>query len=466
MLPLIPPSLIAQATATVAPIERRYITQSQEIRTLPGQLNDVLVFNSNSPEVIRNSGILLSTFPKSGKLFPQAHLNQPLQGRFDVFTHHIARPYNEKRPLYQGLLIHNPTSKPIMIRVLQAASYLNSTDAPFIELPPQVEDPVGRFYSGPGSRLMSDILRRRNQPQFPTQIVIPPQKSQMLFTLLIPNRSSRSTLMRLDSSGSVYLANLAQQAAVTIPKTPKPKPQDKYRNITPTVLIRPPAIEDWKTVLIKGKLVTPRDLVPTPPERFSIDHEKDKIYGRVAGISVGSEWFARVTDQSKKSYLTIPKKGKGFSYPLSTVTAATFGTRQVQSAPMLVRYPDTAYQAHGNYGVHYNLTLPLYNPSEQPQSITVTVQTPLQDERYSDRLLFVDPAQGQVFFRGTVRVAYRGTGSLSSPRYYHLVQRQGQQGESLLKIEIPARSIREVNLDFLYPPDATPPQVLTIQSLD
>lgn len=462
MLPFIPPSLIAQATATVAPIERRYITQLQEIRTLPGQLNDVLVFNSNSPEVIQTSGILLSSFPKSGKLFPNAHLNQPLQGRFDIFTHHIARPFNEKRPLYQGLLIHNPTSKPITIRVLQAASYLNSTDAPFIELPPQVEDPIGRFYSGPGSRLMSDILRRRNQPQFPSYIIIPPQKSQMLFTLLIPNRSSRSTLMRLDSSGPVYLANLTQQAIVEIPKTAKPKPQDKYRHITPIVL-RAPSLEEWKTVLIKGKLVTPRDLVPTPPERFGLD-EKDKIYGRVAGISVGSEWFARLTDQPRKSYLTIPKKGKGFSYPLSTVTAATFGTKQVQSAPMLVRYPDTAYRAHGNYGVHYNLTLPLYNPSEQPQSITVTVQTPLKDEQYSDRLLFVDPAQGQVFFRGTVRVAYRNAGSLSSIRYYHLVQRQGQQGESLLKIEIPARSIREVNLDFLYPPDATPPQVLTIQA--
>lgn len=465
MLPFIPPSLIAQATATVAPIEQRVITQSQEIRTLPGRLNDVLVFNSNSPEVIHHDGILLSTFPQSGKQFPNAHLNQPLQGRFDIFTHHIARPSSSKRPFYQGLLIHNPTSKPIIVRVLQAASYLNSTDAPFIELPPLVEDPVGRFYSGPGSRLTSDILRRRNQPQFPNQIMIGPHQSQMLFTLLIPNRSARSTLMRVDSSGPVYLANMALSAVVETPKHPKPKPQDRDRHITPSALLRPPTIEEWKKVLIKGRLVSPRDLVPTPPERFGRD-EQDKIYGRVAGISVGSEWFARITDQPRNSYLTIPKKGKAFSYPLSTVTAATFGTRQVQSAPMLVRYPDTAYQAHGNYGVHYNLTFPLYNPSDRPQTISVSLQTPFIDDRYSDRLLFVEPAQGQVFFRGTVRVAYRDAGSLANTRYFHLVQRRGQQGESLLKIEIPARSIREVNLDFLYPPDATPPQVLTIQSLD
>jgi hypothetical protein len=463
MLPFIAPPLLAQATATVAPLERRFITQSQEIRTLPGQLNDVLVFNSNSPEVVHAEGILLSTFPQSGKQFPDAHLNQPLQGRFDIFTHHIARPYAQKRPLYQGLLIHNPTSKPIVVRVLQAASYLTATDAPFIELPPQVEDPIGRFYSGPGSRLMSDILRRRNQPQFPRETIVPPQQSQMLFTLQIPNRSARSTLMRLDSSGPVYLANLALHAVIETPATPKPKPQDQERNITPTVLIRVPTIEEWKTVLIKGQLATPRDLVPTPLERFGAN-EKDRIYGRVAGISVGSEWFAKVTDRPKSSHLTIPKQGQGFSYPLSTVTAATFGTRQVQSAPMLVRYPDTAYRAHGNYGVHYNLTLPLYNPSERTQTVTISLQTPLKDEQYSDRLLFVEPAQGQVFFRGTVRVAYRDARSSSSVRYYHLVQRQGQQGEPLLRIEVPGRSAREVNLDFLYPPDATPPQVLTIQS--
>lgn len=465
MLPFIPPSVIAQATATVTPIERRFITQSQDIRTLPGRLNDVLVFNSNSPEVIHNQGILLSTFPGTGKLHPNAHLNQPLQGRFDIFTHHIARPSNGKRPFYQGLLIHNPTSKPIIVRVLQAASYINSTDAPFIELPPQVEDPVGRFYSGPGSRLMGDILRRRNQPQFPSQLIIPPQQSQMLFTLLIPNSSSRSTLMRVDSSGPIYLANLALPAMVETPKNPRPKPEDRDRHVTPSTLLRPPTIEEWKTVLIRGNLVTPRDLVPTPPERFGID-EREKIYGRVAGISVGSEWFARVTDQPNTSHLTIPKQGKAFSYPLSTVTAATFGTKQVQSAPMLVRYPDTAYQAHGNYGVHYNLTFPLYNPSDRPKTVSVSLQTPLIDDRYSDRLLFIEPAQGQVFFRGTVRVAYRDASSYSNTRYFHLVQRRGQQGSPLVTIQIPARSIREVNLDFLYPPDATPPQVLTIQSLD
>ena len=28
---------------------------------------------------------------------------------------------------------------------------------------------------------------------------------------------------------------------------------------------------------------------------------------------------------------------------------------------MLVRYPDTAYRAHGNYGIRYSFRLPLYN---------------------------------------------------------------------------------------------------------
>lgn len=85
----------------------------QQVRTLPGGLNSVPTFNSNYPELIRGEGILLSTFSPTVKRVPSAHLNFPFQGRFDIFTHHIARAENqtETRPLYQGLLLHNPTDK-------------------------------------------------------------------------------------------------------------------------------------------------------------------------------------------------------------------------------------------------------------------------------------------------------------------------------------------------------------------
>ncbi|ACK67916.1 conserved hypothetical protein [Rippkaea orientalis PCC 8801] len=455
MLPLLSSLLIAQTSSplTFREVNPHFITQPQQIRTLPGKLNDVLVFNSNSPEVIEAEGILLSTFPPNGKRVPNAHLNKPLEGRFDVFTHHISRP-SHGRTLYQGLLVHNPTSRTVIIRVLQGASYRTSPDAPFINLPPLVEDPSGQVYSGPGSRLMSDILRGVNHNKFPQRLILRPYESQMLFTLPISPSNGRSTFLRLYSNGPVYMANLAMYEVPKIEMGADKKPKTSFRT---------PNIDEWRYLVTMGRLVTPRDLPPTPLDQ---DWGDRTIYGRVSGISVGSEWIARLTDEPKKTYLSIPQRGQAFSYPLSTVTTGTHGTKQIQSAPMLARYPDTAYRAHGNYGVHYSLTIPLTNRSSERQTVALTLQTPFKQNHYADRLIFANRPEGQVFFRGTVKISYKDRTGNPQERYFHLVQRRGQQGEPLVRINLDPGERREVEVDFLYPPDATPPQVLTVQTLD
>ena len=111
----------------------------QEVRTLPGELDTVPVFYSNSPEIIRRSGILLSTFSPKGKRDPSAHLNFPFEGRFNVFTHHVAKAYQpDNTPtLYQGLMLYNPSkSRTIAVNVLQAGSFLGTPDAPSLICPP------------------------------------------------------------------------------------------------------------------------------------------------------------------------------------------------------------------------------------------------------------------------------------------------------------------------------------------
>ncbi len=60
--------------------------------------------------------------------------------------------------------------------VLSAASYLSQPDAPFIDLPPYVDNAAGSVYAGPGSRSTDDILRGQRQDLFPPKIVIPPGK--------------------------------------------------------------------------------------------------------------------------------------------------------------------------------------------------------------------------------------------------------------------------------------------------
>ncbi|MDX2241247.1 MAG: DUF3370 domain-containing protein [Leptolyngbyaceae cyanobacterium bins.302] len=430
-------------------LQTQEIFQPQEVRPLPGQLDTVPVLNSNSPEVVQTEGILISSFPGTGKDVPSAHLNYPFQGRFDIFSHHIARVRNgQPRTLFHGLLLNNPTSQPVRVEILQGASYTTRPDALFVSLPPYVEDPIGRVYAGPGSRVVNDLLRNRRQGFLPREVVLQPGENQMLFNLPIPvagvpGSNGRSTLLRLRSSGPVYAASLAMYAPLSDGRE------------------RAPTTEEWQTLLFKGGLAGPRDIPPTPPGSNVVK----VFYGRVAGVAVGSQWEAKLTDKGSE-VLAIPKRGRAFSYGLSTLYRGTLGTGQVQSAKLLARYPDTAYQAHGNYGVQYSLSMPLHNPTKQPQTITLAIQTPLKDDRNKGGLLFYNPPENRVFFRGPVRIQYTDDSGSTQTRFIHVTQQRGQRGEPLLTMTLPANARRMVQVDLLYPPDSTPPQVLTVQTLE
>lgn len=157
----------------------------------------------------------------------------------------------------------------------------------------------------------------------------------------------------------------------------------QFARLNPDGSERAPNLAEWQQILTQGELVTPRDRTPTPP-----DATGSIIYGRVAGVARGSQWRANLGNP----HLTIPEPGQAFSYGISTLRGGMQGTGQIQTAPMLVRYPDTAYAAHGNYGIHYNLALPLHNPTNRSQTVTIKLQTPLKEDRLSaGGLRFLDP---------------------------------------------------------------------------
>ncbi|MBD2531370.1 DUF3370 domain-containing protein [Nostoc flagelliforme FACHB-838] len=450
MLPLLLIFPIAQLTPTTPPPEE--VVQPQEVRPLPGKLDTVPTFNSNSPELVLKEGILLSTFPPDGKKVPTAHLNFPFRGRFDIFAHHVARaePAENLRSLYLGIILHNPSSEPVKVNIWQAASYLSQPDAPFVQLPSFSQNLLGKVFAGPGDRVMSDVLRGWRQESFPAQIDIPAGQSRMLLNLPIPVQgltpplNGRSTFMRLQSNGTVYAASLAM-----------------FARVNPDGSERSPSLEEWQNLLNNSDVAGPRDKVPTPLEETG----KPRIYGRVAGVAGGSRWRALLVDNPKARYLTIPQPGQVFSYALSSLHGGTLGTGQIQSAPMLVRYPDTAYRAHGNYGIQYNLKLPLYNNTQNPQTVSVSIQTPLkEDQLVKPGLRFFSTPARQVFFRGTVRVRYKDDQGQPKTEFVHLVQKRGQPGEPLVLLNMKAGDRSLVEVDFLYPPDATPPQVLTVST--
>jgi hypothetical protein len=95
------------------------------------------------------------------------------------------------------------------------------------------------------------------------------------------------------------------------------------------------------------------------------------------------------------------------------------------------------------------------------------MQTPLKEDTLSKPgLQFRQPPYPNVYFRGTVRIRYNDDRGLPRTQYWHLVQRRGQLGDALATLTMPPGDRRLVQVDFLYPPDATPPQMLTIQTLN
>lgn len=440
-------AVIAQAVPLPAPQE---IVQSQEVRPLPGKLDSVPMFNSNSPEWVKTEGILLSTFPPNGKKVPTAHLNFPFQGRFDLFIHHQTINPKDLQTFYLGVILHNPGKQPVTVDVLQAATYLTA-DAPYIKLPPYVENPENTSYSGPGDRAVHDVLKGKRQADFPAKLVIPPGKSRMLMNLPTPVRNlekpqnGRSALIRVRTTGKIYAASMTMFAK---------------RNAAGND--RPPTLEEWQALLDTGSLSGPRDKAPTVPGASG-----QLIYGRVAGVADGSLWKAQLTDRPTAKDFTIPQQGKAVSYGISTLRGGQLGTAQVQTAKMLVRYPDTAYESHGNYAVEYNLSLPLYNPTKQSQTVALTLETPLKEDKLTKQgLRFRKPALDFPYFRGSVRLRYKDDQGAEKTRYVHLWHKTGQVLEPLVSLVMAPASRRSVQVDFIYPPDSTPPQVFTVRTLN
>ncbi|WP_293124136.1 DUF3370 domain-containing protein [Microcoleus sp. bin38.metabat.b11b12b14.051] len=439
------------------------IVQVTEVRSLPGQLDNIPLFNSDSPEWVKKEGILLSTFPPEGKKVPAAHLNFPLQGQFNLFAHHFSHTPPNLPTLYIGAMLYNPGTEPITVEVLQAESYLMEPDPPFKQKPEQSESPNGEVYSGPGIRAVDNVLRGMRQSDFPEKLVIPGGESAMLMNRPIPVRglekpiNGRSTFMRLNFRGGAPVP----AHPVSAPAKVYAATLAMYAKQNPDGSDRPPTLQEWQELLDNGGLAGPRDKTPTPPGGAG-----NLIYGRVAGVQQGSGWQAQLVDRDSTD-LKIPEMGKGISFAIATLRGGKLGTEQVQAAKLLARYPDTACEARGNYGVYYDLALQRYNAGDKLQTVGLSLAKPLKEDVLSKNgWRFRKPSLDFPYFRGTVRLRYQDGGGVNTTRYVHLWHRVGQVVEPMVKLKLAAGESRSIKVDFIYPPDATPPQVLTVRTLE
>ena len=445
MLPLIAAAPAQTPAAPPAPAPT--VLRPQTVLPLPGGLDAVPLINDNNPELISGPGILLSTFSGKGRGVPEAHLDLPLNGRFDLFSHHVyaGRPDTLDSTLWLAVLAQPRGSTPVTLRLLAGSTALSQSldpsqpGAPFLPLPallPQGSEPV---YAGPGSRVATELLQRRYRSALiPESWTLQPGSPSTLLVLPLPVRgldpllNGRNLQLRLQSDGAVDVATLAAFGTGN----------------------QAPELTAWQQ-LLNGPL-SPREHQPTPRGASGA-----VVYSRVSGVQVGSVWRGRLTDPGK-AWLSTSRAP--LSWPIASLERGSLGTGQVQTAELSRFYPGTAWAAHGNYGVEYDLALPLRNDTAASQQLQLAFESPLKGDQPLGGLRFNSTPARSVMFRGTVEVSgLDGEGGKPAGRQaFHLVLRAGQQGPALGTVSLAPGQSRELRLRLIYPADATPPQVLSL----
>jgi len=455
LLPALPAVVLA-AGAAAQPTPPSTVWRPQQVRPLPGGLDRLLVVNDNNPELIIEPGILVSTFNGNGRLageafqVPTAHLNVPLKGSFELFSHHVyaGRPEQLDSTLWLGVVAAPTGEKPVRLRLIGGSTALSqSTDsvqpgAPFLPLPAVVAHDGSSVFSGPGSRVAAELLLNRRSPLLQAEWKLPADQLTTLLALPIPVRgldpllNGRNLQLRLESDGPIQLATLAAFGSD-----------------------QPPAASTWATLLRGG--LSPKEHRPTPRGQ-----KGGIIYSRVSGVQQGSRWRGQLTDpcpgQPCQPQLSV--RSAPVSWPISSLERGSLGTGQVQTAELQAFYPGTAWAAHGNYGVEYDLRIALINDTAGPVALELAIESPRKGDQPQGGLRFnAEPAR-PVMFRGTVEVSGLDgeAGHPAGRRWFHLVQRQGQQGPALGRISLAPGQRRQVRVRLIYPADATPPQVLTL----
>jgi hypothetical protein len=422
------------------------VMRQQAVAPLPGGLDQVLVVNDNNPELITGAGILLSTFPGSSRPHPAAHLDVPLNGRFDLFSHHVyaGKPESLDSTLWIGVVAQPSGKQPVTVRLLAGSTALSQSvdgiqpGAPFLPLPSLLQQGDPPIYSGPGSRVATELLLKQKNALLPNSWTLPAGVASPLLVLPMPVRgldpllNGRNLQLRLESNGPVSVATLAAFGDNS----------------------QPPAPEVWQKML-DGDL-SPKEHAPSP--RGS---KGAMVYSRVSGVQVGSTWTGRITDPGKT---TLSASLAPISWPISSLERGSLGTGQVQTASLKAAYPGTAWASHGNYGIEYNLALPLRNNSQQPVILQLAFESPLKSDAPAGGLRFNTTPSRAVMFRGTVEVSGldNAEGKATGRESFHLVQRAGEPGPVLGTISLAAGAQRQVQVRLIYPADATPPQVLSL----
>lgn len=451
-----------QSVNATKPAERAI---SFDIKALNGKLDCQPLFNSNMPEVVPGQDgspkVLLSTLEAGAAEFPDAHLSYRFRGKFGVFIHHINKQDQSPPKLLRlSLYAQNESAKQAHINVLKRSTYLSQPDAPFVKDIPDLERlgesgdcQIKARYAGPGDRLSYDFatsiaqtgiaqtsIAKKNYPKEDTKVVeCQPLGCTLLENLDVPTRALTPAL-----NGRSYIG--------------------WFETDRPLRLFLISSFVDNAEALGHDQPLKLAMSIDRPLPRESAKHFPSNpdakggiIYGRVAGISKGLTF-------NSHNHIDIKNKALSLAFPVSTLKGGTFGlgNGSIQAAPMYRRYFDTAYRAQGNYAVYHKLSFRIENKTDCPRLVKLSFACPLKkDGKKVTNLQFLegDLKTAPVFYRGTIKLTED-----KKDTYFHIVLHRGQKAESLKELQIEPYDYKDLSLEFLYPPDATPPQAILFES--
>jgi len=428
--------------------------QKMKVFPLPGQLDSLPMLNSNSPEIVQQAGILVSTLPGPDSA-DSPFLNYAFEGNFGVFSHHIAKDQHPgQRLLYLGLLVTNQTQKTIRLTRKEGASYLSQPDALFKPLPSFSQNPQAQIYAGPGDRVTTELLAGKSQLSAEV-IEIPPLSTQLVFSQPVPTNvailpaiNGRSSLMYFHSDGPVYLSHLAHFAE-----------KEAGRFV-------PPTLDDYRQLLDQRILAGQREPEPTAYDPEDPPPGGTFTYGRVSGVSQGLHWQGKFFEKTR--ILERPAPGETVAYPFSSVYLKRWGTQQNQSGKMLQRYPGSAYQSHANYGVRYDLELPLHNDTAKFATYSLGLSHPshMGGTAKNAEMTYLYPPNKPVMFRGSARLRWVDEYNQQQDQMVHMVLRHGEETAPITMLTLPPGVHYNLKLSLFYPADCTPPQLLTLRRIE
>lgn len=417
----------------------------QQIHTfpLPGGLDTEPMLNSNRPERLESQGVILSTLPAPAAL-PQADrpghfLDQGLQGNFTVFAHHVVRTaVGDSRQFQLGLLAHNRSDQPLTLKRLRGQAFITRPDAPFIDLPLVQPNPDSKVFAGPGDRLSGAVLQPSGSlPAQSWQLAA--GETQLLMHWQVPTNplwfiqqdNGLSARFEFESSAEVRLSWVAllQNAA--------------------------PRLSDYQALLDSGQSAGPAETEATLYDPQTPPSGGAFRYGRVAGLQAGSRWQGEIQLSSEQQQ--VLSQGQAVGWPVSALYLKRFETGQNQSAPLLARVPGSALEAHGNYAVLYQLRLKLENPSASPQTYTLAWGHPLSYK--GGQADFVVNPRARTTFRGSLKIS-----GADQQKIQHLVLKEGSLTPPLWEQPLKPQASAQLTLEWMYPPDCTPPQLLILKA--